>query len=42
VRDNTLADRDLEIGHSIEHYFDPRTQQGLQAALEDDLAENEG
>jgi enoyl-CoA hydratase/carnithine racemase len=42
ARDNTLADRDLEIGHSIEHYFDPRTQQGLQAALEDDLAENEG
>ena len=41
-REPSLADRELEIGHSIEHYFDPRTQEGLAGALEDDLAENEG
>lgn len=32
----TIADRELEIGHSLEHYFDPRTQAGLAGALEDD------
>jgi enoyl-CoA hydratase/carnithine racemase len=41
AREPTLADRELEMGHSIEHYFDPRTQEGLGAALEDDRAENE-
>lgn len=35
-RDPTPADRELEIGHSIEHYFDPRIQTGLDDALESD------
>jgi enoyl-CoA hydratase len=35
-RDPTPADRELEIGHSIEHYFDPRIQTGLGEALESD------
>jgi enoyl-CoA hydratase/carnithine racemase len=30
----SLADLDLEIGHSVDHYFDARTQAGLAAALE--------
>jgi enoyl-CoA hydratase/carnithine racemase len=30
----SLGDLDLEIGHSVEHYFDERTQAGLAAALE--------
>jgi enoyl-CoA hydratase/carnithine racemase len=34
----SLADLDLEIGHSVDHYFDPRTQAGLAAALERDRA----
>jgi enoyl-CoA hydratase/carnithine racemase len=41
-RDPTLADRELEIGHSIEHYFDSRTQEGLAGALEADARWNEG
>lgn len=40
-REPSLADRELEIGHSIEHYFDPRTQQGLAEALEDDRVESD-
>jgi enoyl-CoA hydratase/carnithine racemase len=36
VRDPSPADRELEIGHSIEHYFDPRIQTGLDDALESD------
>jgi enoyl-CoA hydratase/carnithine racemase len=35
----SLADLDLEIGHSIDHYFDPRTQAGLAAALEREARE---
>ncbi len=35
-RDPSPADRELEIGHSIEHYFDPRIQTGLDDALESD------
>ena len=35
-RDPTPADRELEIGHSVEHYFDPRIQTGLSGALESD------
>ena len=35
-RDPTPADRELEIGHSIEHYFDPRIQTGLDDQLESD------
>lgn len=35
-RDPSPADRELEIGHSIEHYFDPRIQTGLGDALESD------
>ena len=35
-RDPTPADRELEIGHSVEHYFDPRIQTGLAGALESD------
>ena len=35
-REPTLADRELEIGHSIEHYFDPRTQDGLERSLATD------
>lgn len=35
-RDPTPADRELEIGHSIEHYFDPRIQTGLDDQLEQD------
>ena len=30
----SLADLDLEIGHSVEHYFDARTQAGLAEALD--------
>src|SRR5262245_28330511 len=30
----SLADLDLEIGHSVEHYFDARVQEGLAGALE--------
>ena len=41
AREPTLADRELEIGHSVDHYFDPRTAQGLDAALIEDWAENE-
>jgi len=37
-RDPSPADRELEIGHSIEHYFDPRIQTGLDDALESDRA----
>jgi enoyl-CoA hydratase len=40
-REPSLADRELEIGHSIEHYFDPRTQEGLESALETDARWNE-
>ncbi len=32
----------LEIGHSLEHYFDSRTQAGLESALETDRAWSEG
>ena len=32
----SLVDLDLEIGHSVDHYFDPRTQEGLAAMLEQD------
>ena len=39
AREPSLAELDLEIGHSVDHYFDPRTQQGLAAALERDAAE---
>ncbi len=35
-RDPTPADRELEIGHSVDHYFDPRIQTGLAGALESD------
>ena len=35
----SLADLDLEIGHSVDHYFDPRTQAGLADALARDAAE---
>ena len=35
-RDPSPADRELEIGHSIEHYFDPRIQTGLDDQLESD------
>lgn len=35
----TMADRELEIGHSLEHYFDPRVQTGLSQALEDDRSD---
>jgi len=38
LRDPTHADRELEIGHSIEHYFDPRIQTGLDDALASDRA----
>jgi len=41
AREPSLADRELEISHSVDHYFDPRTAQGLDAALEDDRNENE-
>jgi enoyl-CoA hydratase/carnithine racemase len=40
-REPSLAALDLEIGHSVDHYFDPRTQQGLTAALERDAADRE-
>ena len=33
-----LADLELEIEHSVAHYFDSRTQEGLAAALERDAA----
>lgn len=39
ARGPTLAELDLEIGHSVDHYFDPRTQEGLAAALERDAAD---
>ena len=39
AREPALADLELEIGHSVDHYFDPRTQQGLAAALERDAEE---
>ena len=39
-RDPGLAERALEIGHSVEHYFDPRTQEGLAEALEADARWN--
>lgn len=39
AREPALADLDLEIGHSVDHYFDPRTQQGLATALERETAE---
>jgi enoyl-CoA hydratase/carnithine racemase len=42
AREPTPADRELEIGHSIEHYFDPRTQTGLAHALDADRTRNEG
>ena len=32
------ADLELEIGHSVDHYFDPRTQEGLSEALARDAA----
>jgi enoyl-CoA hydratase/carnithine racemase len=38
----SLADLDLEIGHSVDHYFDPRTQAGLAEALDRDRAAAEG
>ncbi len=38
-RDPTPADRELEIGHSVEHYFDPRIQTGLAGALESDRSQ---
>jgi enoyl-CoA hydratase/carnithine racemase len=41
AREPSLADLDLEVGHSLDHYFDPRTQAGLAAALERDRAEAE-
>jgi enoyl-CoA hydratase/carnithine racemase len=34
AHDPSLADLDLEIGHSVEHYFDARTQAGLAGALD--------
>jgi enoyl-CoA hydratase/carnithine racemase len=34
----TIADLDLEINHSVDHYFDPVTQEGLMAALEREAA----
>jgi enoyl-CoA hydratase/carnithine racemase len=34
----SLADLDLEMTHSVDHYFDPRTQEGLAAALDRDDA----
>jgi hypothetical protein len=37
-RTPTLADLELEIAHSVDHYFDPRTQEGLGDALEHDAA----
>jgi enoyl-CoA hydratase/carnithine racemase len=39
AREPSLADLELEIGHSVEHYFDPRTQAGLEAALARDAEE---
>jgi enoyl-CoA hydratase/carnithine racemase len=38
-REPALPDLDLEIGHSVEHYFDPRTQAGLAEALARDAAD---
>jgi enoyl-CoA hydratase len=37
-RTPSLADLELEISHSVKHYFDPRTQEGLGDALEHDAA----
>ena len=34
----SLNDLDLEIGHSVDHYFDARTQAGLAGALEREAA----
>lgn len=36
VSRDSPADRELEIGHSIEHYFDPRIQTGLDDQLASD------
>jgi hypothetical protein len=33
------AQRAFEIGHSVDHYFDPRIQEGLATALERDAVE---
>ena len=35
-REPSLGDLDLEIGHSVDHSFDPRTMAGLAAMLEQD------
>jgi enoyl-CoA hydratase/carnithine racemase len=39
AREPSLADLDLEIDHSVDHYFDPRTQAGLAGALARDAEE---
>jgi enoyl-CoA hydratase/carnithine racemase len=39
AREPSLADLDLEIGHSVDHYFDPRTRVGLTDALARDAKE---
>jgi len=41
AREPSIADRELEMAHSIEHYFDPRTQEGLVAALEEGRSSHE-
>jgi 2-(1,2-epoxy-1,2-dihydrophenyl)acetyl-CoA isomerase len=38
AREPSLADLDLEMTHSVDHYFDPRTQAGLATALERESA----
>jgi len=38
AHDPSLADLELEIEHSVEHYFDARTQAGLAAALDRERA----
>jgi enoyl-CoA hydratase/carnithine racemase len=37
----SLNDLDLEIGHSVDHYFDPRTQAGLGDAIEREAKDRE-
>jgi enoyl-CoA hydratase/carnithine racemase len=40
AREPSLHDLDVEMGHSVDHYFDPRTQEGLAAALAREAAEH--
>ena len=41
ARQPGLADLDLEMSHSVDHYFDPRTRAGLAAAVEFDARQAE-